>query len=430
MEMKNVRVRFAPSPTGSLHIGSARTALFNYLFAKKHKGKLILRIEDTDKARSQKIFEQDIKAGLKWLDFKIDGEYKQSERTDIYKKYLKQLQDKDLIYIHDGATYFKTPTEGKVVVEDIIRGKVEFDAASFDDFVIVKSNGDFTFHFVNVIDDMDMKISHIIRGEDHLSNTPKHILLFQALESQVPKYAHIPLILNPDRSKMSKRSGDLNFADYINKGYLPIAMINFLAQLGWSDSAEQEFFELKELIKAFSLERIQKGGAIFDIRYLNHINHHYLSRLSSEEYYKLAKTFIPFKGTIDYNKKVLKLVQDRAQYLAELPELIEYFYKDPEYDKDLLVFKKSTPQLTIKGLESAHKVLSAIVKSSWTEKKLQQILDEAIAAESLSPGDVFWPIRVALSGLKGSPSPVELLFVLGQKESLIRIASALKKING
>ena len=230
--MKNVRVRFAPSPTGSLHIGSARTALFNYLFARKHKGKLILRLEDTDRDRSQKIFEQDIKAGLKWLDFRIDEEYKQSERTDIYKKYLKQLQAKDLVYSHDGAIYFKTPTKGKVMVEDIIRGKVEFDATSFDDFVIVKSNGNFTFHFVNVVDDIEMKISHIIRGEDHLSNTPKHILLFQALESKVPKYAHIPLILNPDRSKMSKRSGDVNFADYINKGYLPIAMINFLAQLG------------------------------------------------------------------------------------------------------------------------------------------------------------------------------------------------------
>lgn len=425
-----VRVRFAPSPTGALHIGGARTALFNYLFTQKHKGKLILRLEDTDKQRSQKIFEKDIKNNLKWLGFNFDEEYKQSERNSVYKKYLKKLQDKDLIYTHDGAIYFKTPTQGKIVVNDIVRGKVEFDAASFDDFVVVKSDGNFTFHFVNVVDDLDMQISHVIRGEDHLSNTPKHILLFRSLEAKIPKYAHIPLILNPDRSKMSKRSGEVNFTEYISRGYLPIAMINFLSQLGWSDSQGREFFTLKELIKSFSLERVQKAGAIFDIKYLNHINHHYLSHLPFDEYCKIAKKFIPFKGTGAYHKQVLKLLQDRTQYLAELPKLMEYFYQTPKYKKDLLVFKKSTPRLTIQGLELAHRVLSAIIESSWTEKKLHQILDQAIAAEALSPGDLYWPVRTALSGLSGSPSPTELLSVLGKKESLKRIATALKKING
>jgi len=428
MEMK-VRVRFAPSPTGALHVGGARTALFNYLFAQKHNGQLILRLEDTDKERSQEVFIKDIKSGLKWLGFGFDKEYKQSERTEIYKKYLKQLQDKDLVYQHDGAVYFKTPTEGKIIVDDIIRGKVEFDAASFDDFVVVKSDGNFTFHFVNVADDLDMQISHVIRGEDHLSNTPKHILLFQALDAEIPKYAHIPLILNPDRSKMSKRSGEVNFADYIKKGYLPIGMINFLAQLGWSDKDGKEFFTLDELIKAFDLDRVQKAGAVFDIKYLNHINHHYLSQLSMDDYYQLAKPFISFKGTDEYHKKVLNLLQDRAQYLDQLPELMEYFYQDIDYLKDLLVFKKSTPQLTIKGLKLTHKVLKGLDESSWKENNLQQILDESIAAESLSPGDVFWPVRVALSGLSGSPSPVELLVVLGKEKSIERIETALKKID-
>ena len=425
-----MRVRFAPSPTGALHIGGARTALFNYLFAKANKGKFVLRIEDTDKERSQKVFEKDIKANLKWLGFKWDEEYYQSKRITVYKKYLQQLLKKDLAYKQDGAVYFRTPATGKVVVKDIIRGRVEFDAQDVDDFVIQRSDGGFVFHFVNVIDDWDMKITHVIRGEDHLSNTPKHILLFQALGADIPEYAHIPLILNEDRSKMSKRTGDVNFADYVAKGYLPEALINFLVQLGWSDPKGREFFSLKELITAFDLSRVQKAGAVFDLKYLNHINHHYLAALSPTAYYKLAKSHIPFKGVEAYHKKVLALLQDRAEYLAQLPELMAYFYKTSDYDKNLLVFKKSSPAQTVIGLSSAIKVLSELSDKSWTEKKLQQILDTTAAAEGLLPGDIFWPVRVALSGLSGSPSPVELLSVLGKKESIKRLEIALKKLNG
>jgi len=427
---RQVRVRFAPSPTGVLHIGSARTALFNYLFAKKNKGTLILRVEDTDKERSQKIFEKDIKTNLKWLGLNWDEEYCQSKRTALYKKYLQQLLKKDLAYKQDGAVYFRTPTTGKVVVKDIIRGRVEFDAKDVDDFVIQKSDGGFVFHFVNVIDDWDMKISHVIRGEDHLSNTPKHILLFQALNAPIPEYAHIPLILNQDRSKMSKRTGDVNFGDYVAKGYLPEALINFLVQLGWSDPKGREFFSLKELITAFDLSRVQKAGAVFDLKYLNHVNHHYLAQLSPAAYYKLAKPYIPFKGAEVYHKKVLALLQERAEYLAQLPELMEFFYKISDYDKNLLVFKKSSPDQTITGLSTAIKVLSALSEKTWTEKRLQQILDETAGASGLMPGDIFWPIRVALSGLSGSPSPVELLNALGKKESIKRLELALKKLNG
>ena len=423
-----MRVRFAPSPTGVLHIGGARTALFNYLFAKKNKGKLILRIEDTDKERSQKIFEKDIRAGFKWLGFKWDEEYYQSKRTALYKKYLQQLLKQDLAYRQAGAVYFRTPTAGKIVVDDVIRGKVEFDAQDVDDFVIQKSDGGFVFHFVNVIDDWQMNISHVIRGEDHLSNTPKHILLFKALGAEIPKYVHIPLILNPDRSKMSKRTGEVNFSDYVGKGYLPEALINFLVQLGWSDPKGREFFSLKELVAAFDLSRVQKAGAVFDLKYLNHINHHYLAKLSTAAYYKLAKPFVPFKGTEVYHKKVLTLLKDRAEYLAQLPELMSYFYKTPDYDKNLLVFKKSSPEQTVQGLTVACQVLSAVSAGTWAEKRLQQVLDSAAAAEGLSPGDIFWPVRVALSGLPGSPSPVELLSVLGKKESVKRLELALKKL--
>ncbi|MFA5270408.1 MAG: glutamate--tRNA ligase [Patescibacteria group bacterium] len=427
---RQVRVRFAPSPTGALHIGSARTALFNYLFAKKNKGTLILRIEDTDKERSQKVFEKDIKANLKWLGLKWDEEYYQSKRTTLYKKHLQQLLKKDLAYKQAGAVYFRTPTTGKIVVNDIIRGKVEFDAKDVDDFVIQKSDGGFVFHFVNVVDDWDMKITHVIRGEDHLSNTPKHILLFQALNAPIPEYAHIPLILNEDRSKMSKRTGDVNFADYVAKGYLPEALINFLVQLGWSDPKGREFFSLKELITAFDLSRVQKAGAVFDLKYLNHISHHYLAALSPAAYYKIAKPYIPFKGTEAYHKKVLSLLQDRAEYLAQLTELMSYFYKTSDYDKNLLVFKKSSPEQTITGLNSAIRVLSKLSDKSWTKKKLQQVLDTTAAVDSLMPGDIFWPVRVALSGLSGSPSPVELLDVLGKEESIKRLELALKKLDG
>jgi len=315
-------------------------------------------------------------------------------------------------------------------VDDLIRGKVEFEASSFDDFVIAKSNGDFVFHFVNVIDDWQMQISHVIRGEDHLSNTPKHILLFRAFNAPMPQYAHLPMILNPDRTKMSKRSGDTNFADYITKGYLPISLINFLAQLGWSDPSSREFFTLDELIKVFDLSRVQKAGAVFDLKYLNHINHHYLAELPFGEYYKMAKKFIPFAGTPAFHKKVLYLLQERAQYLAELPELMSYFYQTPEYEKDLLIFSKSTPALTSQGIRAAYKVLAAVGKSSWQINKLQQILDDTIAAEGILKGDLFWPVRVALSGLSGSPSPVELLATLGKVESLKRLETAITKLNG
>ncbi|MFH0912173.1 MAG: glutamate--tRNA ligase family protein [Patescibacteria group bacterium] len=427
---QSVRVRFAPSPTGALHIGSVRTALFNYLFAKKNGGTIILRIEDTDKERSQKVFEKDIKSGLKWLGLDWDEEYKQSRRTTLYKKYLRQLIKADQAYLKDGAYYFRTPTTGQIVIPDLIRGPVEFAADSFDDFVIAKSNGDFVFHFVNVVDDWQMGITHVIRGEDHLSNTPKHILLFQAFGATPPQYAHIPLILNADRTKMSKRSGEVNFSDYITKGYLPIAVINFLAQLGWSDPTGREFFDLAELVQVFDLERVQKAGAVFDIKYLNHVSHHYLSQFPFDAYYKLAKKFIPFAGTPAYHKKVLHLLQERAQYLGELPLLMDYFYQPGDYAKDLLVFKHSTPALTAQGLSTSHKVLSALGKSSWKGTKLQQILDDTIAAEGLSAGDLFWPVRVALSGLSGSPSPTELLETLGKEESLKRLETAIKKFNG
>ncbi|RLC37859.1 glutamate--tRNA ligase [candidate division Kazan bacterium] len=435
---KKVCVRFAPSPTGPLHIGGVRTALFNYVYALANGGTFILRFEDTDKDRSEAVFENNIKDGLKWMGIEWDEEYHQSKRADIYKKYLDKLKAKDLIYEHDGGTYFRLPEKNKkIIVDDLIRGKVEFNSQDFDDVVLFKKDGSPTFHFANVVDDIDMNITHVIRGEDHLSNTPKHILLYEALGADVPKFAHIPLILNPDKSKMSKRmvssgssrAGDIDFEAYIKAGYLPEAMINFLAQLGWSPPDENDFFTLEELVKMFTLDRVQKAGAVFDIKNLNHINHHYLMEKSLDDYIKLAEPYIThLKGDKDLIEKALKLVQDRAQTLSEIPDLIEYFLKAPKYDGKLLIFKKSSPEQTAKGLDAALKVLEAIDERDWVETKLQQVLDNTVAAEGLLPGDVFWPVRVALSGEEGSPSPTELLAALGKDESIKRIKTAIGKL--
>lgn len=439
---EKVRVRFAPSPTGPLHIGGVRTALFNYLFAIANGGSFILRFEDTDKDRSEQVFEDSICNGLKWIGIKWDEEAYQSKRADIYRKYLKKLGDAGLTYEQDGGIYFRLPTENReIIVEDLIHGPIKFNSQDFDDVVLIKKDGTPTFHFANVVDDIDMKITHVIRGEDHLSNTPKHILLFEALGASLPKFAHIPLILNPDRSKMSKRTGDTDFESYIKAGYLPEAMINFLAQLGWSPPDGDDFFTLEELVKMFTLGRVQKAGAVFDIKNLNHINHHYLMEKSLDEYIGLAGPYIgviPSPSILQdrlregYNadllRSALKLVQDRAQTLSEIPKLIAYFFEEPEYDGKLLVFKKSSPEQTQKGLDTALKVLGAVDEKDWRGDKLQQILDETIAVENLLPGDLFWPVRVALSGQEGSPSPVELLEALGKKESVKRIETAIKKL--
>lgn len=431
-----VRVRFAPSPTGPMHIGGARTTLYNYLFARQNGGQFILRIDDTDLARNQKVFEDDIIEGIKWLGFNWDEQYRQSERIDLYKEYAEKLDQLGLTYEKDGGIYFKLPVENEeIIVDDIIRGQVKFQSKDFDDLVIFKKDGMPTYHFASAIDDIDLRITHVIRGEEHLSNTPRHLLLYKALGIATPKFAHIPLILNEDRSKMSKRSGDTALIDFIKTGYLREALINFLVQLGWADKSGQEFFTFEELLQKFDLSRVQKAGAVFNIKHLNHLNHHYLMRKSLEEYTQLAMPHISGhpelvflagqEGSSSLLQSALRLVQDRAQTLSEIPELISFFFQLPEYDKDLLVFKKSSPEQTLKGLLSAHKVLEALDEGEWSQTQLQSALDHTLEADALNPGDLFWPIRVALSGNSASPSPVELLEALGKDESVKRIKSAL-----
>lgn len=426
-----VRVRFAPSPTGLMHIGGARTTLFNYIFARQNNGVFILRIDDTDLARNQKAFEDDIYAGIKWMGFDWDETYRQSERIELYKEYAKKLSDLGLTYEKDGGIYFKLPEENEeIIIEDLIRGNVSFQSRDFDDLVIFKKDGMPTYHFATVVDDIDLAITHIIRGEEHLSNTPRHLLIYKALGAPTPKFAHIPLIVNEDRSKMSKRDGDTALTDFIKAGYLRESLINFLVQLGWSDKEGQEFLSMEDIMQKFDLARVQKGAAFFNIKHLNHLNHHYLMQKSLDEYVELAKPYIKeeWKENENLLRSALKLIQDRAQRLSEIPELIEFFFEELEYPTEMLVFKKSDKSATLKGLEASRRALEGVGESEWTQDNLQTILDKVRENENLQPGDIFWPIRVALSGREASPSPVELLEALGASVSLGRIKIAIEKL--
>ena len=318
---KQIRVRFAPSPTGPFHIGSARTALFNWLFAKANNGQFILRVEDTDKERSKPEHEEDIKMGLEWLGFTWDEFYKQSERTEIYEKYLRELLDKNKLYYcfcskedleaerqammsqgiqpkysgkcsalesdevekrlsnrEDHVLRFRVPND-TISVKDVIRGMVKFDTTLMGDIIIAKDLNNPLYNFTVVVDDALMKITDVIRGEDHLSNTPKQVLIAEALGFESPRFAHLPIILNPDRSKMSKRFSDTALSDYINQGYLNQAMVNFLAYLGWHPKEDKEIMNIDELVKEFDLGRVQKGGAVFNAEKLEWLNSYYVSHL-------------------------------------------------------------------------------------------------------------------------------------------------------
>lgn len=432
-----IRTRIAPSPTGKFHIGTARTALFNYLFAKKNDSDFLLRFEDTDKERSTKEFEDDIREGLKWLGLDWDEEYKQMDRLDIYKKYANELIEKEFAYEKDGALWFKIPKDKKIKFKDMIRDEIEFDMKEFNDFVIVKSDGIPTFYFSNVIDDHDMKISHVIRGEDHITNTPKQILIAEALGFTLPIYAHIPLILNPDKSKLSKRKNPVAVTDYEEKGYLSEAIINFLALLGWNPGDDREYFSIDELIKEFSLERVQKSPAVFNIEKLDSINNHYLRHKSYKE---LGKSIHSVSGTVHvksgtsltvgviHNDRLFELFKDRAKNLVELKSLAEEVKTLKKYDQNLLIFKKSDKERTLIGLQATVDRLQDTDKEWGSIEDLNRVLSKVVADNSLDNGDVFWPVRVALSGLEKSPSPSELLWAFGKEESLKRLEKALQKL--
>ena len=471
----------APSPTGPLHLGTVRTTLFNWLFAKNHSGKFILRIEDTDAERSKKEFENDIINGLKWLGLHWDegpdiggvyGPYRQSERLDIYEKYLNKLFDEEKIYYcfcskeqleedrqgmlsqglapkYSGRCKNLDAKESKKRVEngeratirfkippievefnDMIRGKIAVNAELIGDIVIARNLRSPLFLFAGVVDDYEMKISHVIRAEDHITNTPKQILLQRALEFDEVKYAHSPLILAPDRSKLSKRHLETSLNDYREDGFLPEALINFLAYLGWHPTDDKEIMSVEELIKEFDLKRTQKGGAIFNITKLEWLNSQYIQMMDNESLLERLKEFIPkaWLKNRDLLLKIIEIEKPRMNTLAMFEELAEVFFEIPKYDKKLLPWKDSSQETVFKNLKMLREEISKIPESDFEKKRLEQIIMPL--TEVWGRGELLWPLRVALSGREASAGPFELMDVLGRNEVLKRIELAIKKING
>ena len=484
-----IRTRFAPSPTGYLHVGSLRTALFSYLLAKQKGGKFLLRIEDTDRERFVADGTQNILKSLYWAGLAPDegallgkddvvtqkgkhGPYIQSERLDIYKKYPEELLAAGHAYYcfctsgrleqlretqqknkrptgYDGACAaldpsaakkrteagekhvirLKMPKDGETRARDLIRGEVVFKNELQDDFIMLKSDGYPTYHLASVVDDNAMEITHVIRGEEWLSSLPKHIQLYQAFGWGVPQFAHLSLLLNPDKSKLSKRQGDVSVSDYQQKGYLPEAMINFVAFLGWNPGTEKEFYSLDELVKDFSLEKVSKAGAVFNLEKLDWYNKEYLKKLSLAE---LAKRALPWFGQTDWfeNAKwlesVLALERERVTMLSELPEAVKFVFELPEYEVKLLVWRKGTMEETKKILPELKDYLTGLKK--WDKASLEAKIGEWIAKNGFSTGGVLWPLRVALSGQQNSPGPYEIAEVLGKEESLKRVEGAIAKL--
>ncbi|MDO8443658.1 MAG: glutamate--tRNA ligase [Candidatus Azambacteria bacterium] len=478
-----IRTRFAPSPTGLFHIGNVRTALFNFLFSKKTGGTFILRIEDTDTERYKPEYEEDIIETLKWLGLTWDeGPFKQSERLALYAGYLnqllengdafycfhskeflereheKQIQDKEIpahncefkkvplrdsekrVSKESALVRFRMPVDLEISFTDLIRGKINFNSGALGgDFSLAKTDGPDKFlplyNFAVVIDDFDMKISHVIRGEDHISNTPKQILVGQALGLPMPKFAHLPLILGSDRAKLSKREASVSVNEYREAGYLPEALLNFIAFLGWNPGTDEEILSLKELIKKFDLNKVQKGGAVFNTEKLDWLNGCYLRKMTIDE---LAKKAIPFlerdnlieknNYNLEYIKKVLLLEQPRLKKLGEIGERLAFFFKPPKYEPELLIWRDMLFKDIVFSLNVAQDALQ-LDESEFTRDNLEKILlKEAERAKNKDKGRLLWPLRVALTGLKASPGPFEVLDVLGKKESLARIETAIKKL--
>lgn len=518
-----IKTRFAPSPTGYLHVGGLRTALYCYLFARKNKGKFILRIEDTDQERFVEGAVENLIDTLNWVGIKYDegpvtggpnGPYIQSERTDTYLKHADELVEKGHAYycfcakerLDDLRKKQETAKQatmydrkcGQIPLDearkrvkagephvirqripyenlkfkDLIRGNVQFDGKNIDDQVLVKSDGFPTYHLANVVDDHLMGITHVIRGEEWLPSTPKHIFLYRAFGWDVPEFAHIPLLLNKDRSKLSKRQGHVSVEEYIKDGYLREAIINFVALLGWHPGAgeENELFTLKDLEKAFSLERVHKAGAIFDIEKLDWFNWLWQKQLFNEEMARAARKLDPKvkieeekKGMFKYKfqdpKNNLAFLIEKGNYLLklcgecakndltllhkamianeekvlkspkEIQQHIEYFFALPKFPTELLTHEKMQVDINQarSSLEATLPALESIKTGDWTEENLSKTLIKLVEKLGIKNGQLLWPIRVALTGQQFSPGTFEMLWALGKDESVKRIKSTISK---
>ena len=468
---KRVVTRFAPSPTGELHIGGVRTALFSYLFAKSQGGKFLLRIEDTDRERYVEGATERIEAALDWLGLSPDNRDNtmiQSQRLDIYKKYAVNLLEEKKAYIcvcskeklsadrekqikekrppkyagtcrelgiklndvkkEKYTIRMKMPISGKVVVQDLIHGDVEFDLSLFDDQIILKSDGYPTYHLASVADDHDMDVTHVIRAEEWLPSTPKHLILYKMFNWNPPKFAHLPMNLAPDRSKLSKRHGATGIFEYKNLGYLPEAIINFIAFLGWHPKEDKEIMNLKEIIKEFTLGRVQRGAAIFDIKKLDWLNSQYIKMKKSEDLLLLIKEFYgrDFIGDEKMALKILEAGKQRLERLNDFAELKKSFDLAVDYDAELLRWKETPPEIILKNLKKIDEIIKILLSREFNQKELEEKIMPY--ADSAGRGEVLWPLRVSLAGKDKSPGPFEIMGVIGKEESLKRIGIAIKKL--
>lgn len=508
-----MRVRYAPSPTGYMHVGNFRTALYDYLFAKKQSGEFVLRIEDTDQSRliegaterllitleqmgvhhNEGVFLENGKIVQKG-DF---GPYIQSERLELYKKYADELISKKKAYhcfctaerltaMRDEQVKNKqapkydrqcrslsneeiskrkvagepyvirmiVPDDREVMFADLVRGDVKFHTRDVDDQVLMKSDGFPTYHLAVVVDDHLMNITHVIRGEEWLSSTPKHILLYEAFGWSAPQFAHLPLLLNTDKSKLSKRQGDVAVEDYLAKGYLSETLINFVALLGWNPGQgnTQEIFSLEELSKKFALEQVSKSGAVFDLKKLDWLNGEYIKRLSADELYDRALPFLETKDFFQkwsmehgawsaeekqaFVKRVLAIERERLAKLSDVGEQNLFFFAaDLIYDAKKLNWKENTNDMTKESLSRAEKILSKLSPEAWLSKDaLEKVLMDAAGEPAYgneagkNRGDFLWPLRFALTGADKSPSPFDCAWVLGKAESLKRIQKAIRSL--
>jgi glutamyl-tRNA synthetase len=481
--MKEIRLRFAPSPTGSLHIGGLRTALFAYVIAKSLKGKLILRIEDTDQSREVEGAKDHLIDILNWSGVYFDegphkqgdyGPYIQSQRKEIYKKHIetllesghayrcfcnserltemrkeqqekkeaprydrhcRNLNDKEIAEKLANNESFvirqKMPLEGEIKVKDELRGDISFKAKDLDDQVLIKSDQMPTYQFASVVDDHLMGISHVSRGEEWIPSFPKNVLLYQAFNWELPKFIHLPLILNQSGGKLSKRQNDVAVEDYKKQGYLPEALLNFSILLGWHPKGDNEIMSLEEIIDVFKIDDMQISPAVFDREKLDYFNAHYIRQLDSESLLEKAKPFLEDFHLTDeiYLQKILMLEQNRVKKLDELPELINFFFQDElDYEADILIWKKSTKKETKMYLEEIYDYLNNIDESKWEEKYLEETVINYLRENDKKLGDYLWPLRVALTGEKNSPGPFEVASILKKETSLKRITKAISII--
>lgn len=445
MESSKVRTRFAPSPTGYLHVGGARTALFNWLYAKHNDGDFILRIEDTDHERNTDQSCDEILNGLKWLNLDWDegpgkeggdGPFYQSQRHSVYEEYLKRLEDSDLVYEDNGAIRFKVPISD-VEFHDEICGPqtinltttgnrawdkekgIEIEANP--DFIIRRPDGTFLFHFVNVIDDIEMNISHVIRGEDHLSNTPKHVALFKALNCPVPIFAHIPLILNEDGSKMSKRDAGAGIEWYKNKGFLAEAVTNYIALLGWSPKDDREQLTTSEIIELFDFDHLNKSNSRFDLNKCKWLNGQYVSNLTEKEYLEKA---LPFSSNA--SEQVISLTQSRVQHLSEIEKILEPILNDNYPTDPDASLRISTDPKTGKRIKELSSALESL--DPWTAENIKNAVKDFAETKQIKMGALMFPLRVCSTGVGQGTDLMPTLETIGSVATVARIKKRLDKI--